>query len=57
MAVLGVIGSILLGISVIAGLMKDGEMGCVGGLFIFVLVVILIAILGVGFLVAVGGMM
>ena len=57
MAILGVIGSILLGISVIAGLMKDGEMGCIGGLFIFVLVIIFIGIVGVGLLASLGGIM
>lgn len=54
---LGAIGSILLGICVIAGLMKEGEMGCFGGLLILLLVLVLVVALGFAALIGLGGMM
>ena len=52
---LAVIGSILLGMVVISGLVKEGEMGCMGPFLIMVLLFVLIGVLGIGFLMALGG--
>lgn len=54
MAFLGIIGSILLGISVIVGLIKQGEIGCFGIILIVILLIILISIFGVVALIAMG---
>jgi hypothetical protein len=37
------IGSILIGIAVVSGLVKDGEMGC-GGIFLVVFLVLLLIV-------------
>lgn len=49
------LGSILIGIAVIAGLMREGEMGCLGGCLITLLVFILIISLLGAFLMSIGG--
>lgn len=54
---LGTIGSILLGICVITGLIKSGEIGCLGYLLILVLALILLGALFVSLLMSVGGEM